>query len=434
MEAKSQGILNPDIPSRLNAGFPIETVRTAFPALIRTPGFIFFDNAAGAQVPQIVLDAVNHHLLECNVQRGGRYAKSRKVDEMILRARHSVADLVNARDAREIAFGMNATSFIRLVSLAIGQTLGKRRQIVVTDMDHEANVATWLALERNGARILWWKMRDDGNLHVDDLVPLVSSTTRLVACTLASNAIGSIVDVAAAATVAHAAGAEIFLDSVHYGPHGLIDVQAFDCDYLVCSGYKIFAPHMGFLWGRYELLQELPTFREDFIVDEPPGKIEAGTFIYENVAGMEAAVRYLETLGRSMAGNDTTGKSESRRSALQHAFEAIRVYEESLSLEMLRVLNDCGAVVYGVAERDRIDQRVPTLCFGLPNMSAARVTKEFAKQNIGVRDGHMYSPRLMNRLGLSRESGAVRASLVHYNTLEEVRRFGRVLAEMKESC
>jgi cysteine desulfurase family protein (TIGR01976 family) len=434
LEAESSSILNSKIPVASSATFPIETVRAAFPALSRPPSFIFFDNAAGAQVPRAALDAVNHHLLDCNVQRGGRYAKSREVDEMILRARHSVADLVNARDASEIAFGMNATSFIRLVSLAIGQTLEQRKGIVVTDMDHEANVATWLALERNGAKFSWWKMRDDGNLHVEDLIPLVSSTTRLVACTLASNAIGSIVDVAAAARVAHASGAEIFLDSVHYGPHGLIDVQAFDCDYLVCSGYKIFGPHMGFLWGRRELLERLPTFREEFIPDEPPGKIEAGTFVYENVAGMEAAVRYLETLGRSMAGNDATAKSESRRSALRRAFEAIRVYEESLSLEMLRVLEDCGAVVYGVAEKERISQRVPTLCFNLPAVPPARVAEGLAKHDIGVRDGHMYSPRLMMRLGLRTGSGAARASLVHYNTIEEVRRFGRVLAEMKESC
>ncbi len=434
MEAKSQGVLNPESPFGLNQDFPVETVRATFHALTRPPGFIFFDNAAGAQVPQIVLDAVNHHLVECNVQRGGRYAKSREVDEMILRSRHSVADLVNARDAREIAFGMNATSFIRLVSLAIGQTLDPRNEIIVTDMDHEANVATWLALERCGAKFAWWKMRDDGNLHVDDLIPLVSSTTRLVACTLASNAIGSIVDVAAAARVAHTAGAEIFLDSVHFGPHGLIDVQAFDCDYLVCSGYKIFGPHMGFLWGRRELLEKLPTFREDFIPDEPPGKIEAGTFVYENVAGMDAAVRYLETLGRRLAGNDATAKSESRKSALRRAFQAIRVYEESLSLEMLRVLNDCGAVVYGVSPEERIGQRVPTLCFNLPNVPPARVAEEFATRNIGVRDGHMYSPRLMKRLGIPTETGAVRASLVHYNTVEEVHRFGSVLAEIKESC
>lgn len=434
MEAESRGVLNPETPAAASGTFPIEAVRAAFPALTRPPGFVFFDNAAGAQVPQVVLDAVNHHLLECNVQRGGRYAKSREVDEMILRARHSVADLVNARDAREIAFGMNATSFIRLVSLAIGQTLDKRNEIVVTDMDHEANVATWLALERGGAKCSWWRMRDDGNLHADDLVPLVSATTRLVACTLASNAIGSMVDVAAAARVAHACGAEIFLDSVHFGPHGLIDVQAFDCDYLVCSGYKIFGPHMGFLWGRRELLEKLATFREEFIPNEPPGKIEAGTFVYENVAGMDAAVRYLEMLGRRMAGNDATAKSGSRRSALRRAFEAIRVYEEFLALEMLRVLNECGAVVYGIAEEARIAERVPTLCFNLPNVSPARVTEELAKQNISGRDGHMYSPRLMKRLGLPMESGAVRASLVHYNTLPEVRRFGTVLAEMKESC
>ncbi|MGA2022073.1 MAG: cysteine desulfurase-like protein [Candidatus Sulfotelmatobacter sp.] len=430
MQVESQGVLHPEIDFGSHTNPPVETIRAAFPALARSPEFIFFDNAAGAQVPQIVLDAVNHHLVECNVQRGGRYAKSREVDETIARARQSVADLVNARDASEIAFGMNATSFIRLVSLAIGQTLGERNQIVVTDMDHESNIATWLALERNGAKFSWWKMRDDGNLHADDLVALMSSKTRLVACTLASNAIGSIVDVAAAARVAHAVGAEIFLDAVHYGPHGLIDVQAFHCDYLVCSGYKIFAPHMGFLWGRRELLDKLPTFREDFIPDEPPGKIEAGTFIYENVAGMDAAVRYLETLGGSMPQNDETGRPASRRAALQRAFAKIRAHEESLSLEMLRVLEGLGAVVYGVADEKRVGERVPTLCFNLPSIPPARVAEELARKNIGVRDGHMYSPRLMRRLGLTQESGAVRASLVHYNTVEEVRRFGSVLAEI----
>jgi cysteine desulfurase family protein (TIGR01976 family) len=427
LHAKSRGGSNLDSPTGAYSDFPVDAVRAAFPALHRTPEFIFFDNAAGAQAPQIVLDAVNHHLLECNVQRGGRYAKSRAVDETIARARQSVADLVNARDPSEVAFGMNATSFIRLVSLAMGQTLGKRNEIVVTDMDHEANVAAWLALESSGAKILWWKIREDGNLHVDDLTPLVSSATRVVACTLASNAIGSVVDVAAAARVAHAAGAEIFLDSVHYGPHGLIDVQAFDCDYLVCSGYKIFAPHMGFLWGRRELLQKLPTFREDFIPDEPPGKIEAGTFIYENVSGMDAAVCYLENLGR-------IDQKESRRDALRRALASIRAYEATLSTEMLRVLNDCGAEIYGVKKEGRIRERVPTLCFNLPNISPARVTEELAKHNIGVRDGHMYSPRLIRRLRLPPETGAVRASLVHYNTLAEVNSFAHALSEIRQSC
>jgi len=427
LPVKRQSVLKGESPFGRSSDFPITTVRTIFPALNRRSEFIFFDNAAGAQVPQLVLEAVNHHLLECNVQRGGRYTKSREVDEMIQRARQSVADLVNARNSSEIAFGMNATSFIRLVSLAIGQTLGKRNEIVVTDMDHEANVATWLALEQSGAKIVWWKMREEGNLNVDDLIPLISPATRLVACTLASNAIGSIVDVAAAARVAHAAGAEIFLDAVHFGPHGLIDVQAFECDYLVCSGYKMFAPHMGFLWGRRELLQQLPTFREDFIPDEPPGKIEAGTFIYENVAGMDAAVQYMESLGR-------TGLEEPRRTRLQRALATIRAYEETLSMEMLRVLKDIGAEIYGITNGDRIQERVPTLCFNLPNVSPAKVTEELAKRDIGVRDGHMYSPRLMRRLGLSQETGAVRASLVHYNALAEIQNFAGALTEIRTTC
>ena len=159
----------------------------------------------------------------------------------------------------------------------------------VADLDHEANISVWLALESVGAKVVWWRVRDDGRLHPEDLDKLLSPRTRIVACTLASNAIGSIVDVAEVSRRAHAAGAEVFVDAVHYGAHGPIDVQAFDCDYLVCSGYKIFAPHMGFLWGRMELLQKLPTFREEFIPNEPPVKIEAGTFVYENVAGMESS-------------------------------------------------------------------------------------------------------------------------------------------------
>jgi len=410
--------------------FPVESIRSVFPALHRTPGFIFFDNAAGAQIPQVVFDAIHHHLLECNVQRGGRYAKSREVDATITRARQSVADLLNARDPREVAFGMNATSFIRLISLAIGQTLGERNGIVVTDMDHEANVATWLALEKEGAKFAWWKMRDDGNLHADDLKPLVSAKTRLVACSVASNALGSIVNVAAAAKIAHEAGAEIFLDSVHYGPHGQMDVQAFDCDYLVCSGYKIFGPHMGFLWGRLELLRKLHTFREEFIPDEPPGKIEAGTFIYENVAGMDAAISYLESLGKTAPGSGENQDQAAKRTNLARGMNAIRAYEEFLSVEMLRVLGECGATVYGIANKDRIHERVPTLCFNLPNIAPARVTESMADAGIGIRDGHMYTPRLMKRLGQPQESGVVRASLVHYNTIAEIHRFGNVLLDL----
>jgi cysteine desulfurase family protein (TIGR01976 family) len=411
--------------------FPVEALRRRFPALRSAGSCVFFDNAAGAQVPDGVIEAVRRHLIEHNVQRGGRYHRSVAVDTMIARARSHVAAFVNARRPEEIAFGMNATSFIRMVSLAIGQKLGERDEIVVTDLDHEANIATWLALESMGAKVRWWHMRQDGSLHAEDLRAVLGPRTRLVACTLTSNALGSIVDVRAAADLAHAAGAEIFLDAVHYGPHGVIDVQAFDCDYLVCSGYKIFSPHMGFLWGRYEALVRLPAFREDFIPDEPPGKLEAGTFIYENVAGMAAAIDYLADVGRTVTGrNGATGR-RSVREDCRAAMTAIRQYEQGLSRELLRVLRDCGAEIYGRKEDERVSERVPTFCFNLPGLSPAAVTEAAAAAGISIRDGHMYSPRLMRRLGLAAESGAVRISLAHYNTVEEVWQLGTVLSRLR---
>lgn len=402
--------------------FPIASVRAKFPALERAAPFVYFDNAAGAQAPQTVLDAVARHLLDFNVQRGGRYPKSVEVDRVIAAARAKVATWVNARDASEICFGMNATSFIRLVSLAIGQTLqAPRNVIVVTDLDHDANVATWLALGRMGAEFAWWKMRDDGKLHVEDLVPLLSERVRVVACNSVSHALGSLTDVTAAAKAAHAVGAELFLDSVHYGPHAPADVQAWDCDYLVCSGYKAFSPHMGFLWGKREKLVALPTFREEFIPDEPPYKVEAGTFIYENIAGVAAAMDYFEALGHEL------GHANSPRAAMESAMTAIRHHEQDLSRAMLEELAEAGATVYGIADPARSDERVPTVCFNLKDEHPARVVERMSDAGFGIRDGHMYAPRLMARLGLAMDRGCVRASLVHYNTLEEIARFGEAL-------
>jgi cysteine desulfurase family protein (TIGR01976 family) len=408
-----------------NSNFPIDSIRRLFPALNSGDNFIFFDNGAGAQIPQPVLDAVCHHLVSRNVQRGGRYRHSQEVDASIDQARQSVATLLNAREPSEVAFGMNATSFIRIVSLAISEILGARKEIIVSDLDHEANIATWLALRGKGVEIRWWKVREDGTLHVEDLEPLLSSQTRLVACAVASNALGSIVNVKEVARLAHAAGAEVFLDAVHYAPHGVIDVQSWDCDYLVCSGYKVFAPHMGFLWGKRELLEALPTFREDFIPDEIPGKIEVGTFVYENVAGMNAAVAYLEELGRNLVADSLSASSRER---LVAAMEAIRVYEATLSAEILRSLAKLEDVtVYGIREPSQLTQRVPTICFNLNGLPPARVAASCAENGIGVRDGNMYSPRLLRRMGIPSESGAVRASLVHYNTVEEIAKFIDVL-------
>ncbi len=401
--------------------FPISWVRECFPALNDGEHFVFFDNGAGAQVTQTVLDAVRDHMVFRMVQRGGPYRRSKEVDAAIEQARDSTAVFLNACEPAEVAFGMNATSFIRMVSLALSESLAQRPEIVVTDMDHEANVATWLALQSRGAQIRWWHMRPDGTLDLSDLLPLLNPRTRLVACTLASNALGTIVDVREVARAAHGVGAEVFLDAVHYAPHGPIDVQDLDCDYLVCSGYKIFAPHMGFLWGKRRALEALNTFREDFIPDRPPAKFEVGTFVYENVAGMDAAIAYLEELGlRCSLGRAST----SRRNNLQHAMECIRSYESLLSTELLRAFSEIeGVTVYGIRQSSLAQRRVPTVAFNVQGWTAAAVAAKLAARGIGVRDGNMYSPRLLKRLGIAPDSGVVRASLVHYNTLDEIDRF-----------
>jgi cysteine desulfurase family protein (TIGR01976 family) len=410
--------------------FPVDEIRAMFPAIRKAGDFIFLENAGGSQVPQSVVDAVTNHLIDFNVQRMAKYEHSQGVDRNLDAARESVGLLVNAYRPEEISFGLNATSFIRLVSLGIAKMLGERNEIIVTDMDHDANIATWLALEADGAKIVWWRMRADGMLHTEDLEPLLNSRTRLVACTVTAHSIGTIVDVATVGKLAHAAGAEVFLDCVHYGPHGLIDVQAWNCDYLVCSGYKNFSPHMGFLWGRYDALVRLPTFKEDFIPDVPPYKIEVGTFTYENVAGMNAAVHYLESIGRHFL----AGEGHSRREALAAAMAAIRSYEQTLSREMIAVLKRHGAIIYGISEEEKLGGRVPTICFTIPGITPQEVATEMGKRRIGIRDGHMFAPRLMKRLGLSMETGAIRVSLVHYNKVEEIARFDKELGEVLENA
>jgi cysteine desulfurase family protein (TIGR01976 family) len=406
--------------------FPVDEIRDMFPALQKSGDFVFLDNAGGSQVPQTVVDAVANHLIDFNVQRMAKYQHSQGVDRNLDEARETVGLLVNAYRPEEISFGLNATSFIRLVSLGIAKMLETRNEIVVTDMDHDANIATWMALEADGAKIVWWRMHEDGTLHTEDLKPLLNERTRLVACTVTAHSIGTIVDVKTVGELAHAAGAEVFLDCVHYGPHGLIDVQDWNCDYLVCSGYKNFSPHMGFLWGRYDALVKLPTFKEDFIPDVPPYKIEVGTFTYENVAGMNAAVKYLETLGRRFLPSG----DHSRRQALVAAMGAIREYETTLSRELLSILKRHGAVIYGISDEAKVDGRVPTICFNIPGISPQLIAEEMGKARIGLRDGHMFAPRLMKRLGLTMESGALRISMVHYNKIEEAARFDQILGEI----
>jgi cysteine desulfurase family protein (TIGR01976 family) len=393
--------------------FPIDAVRAQFPALSESRGTIFFDNAAGAQLPVRVIDAVRDHLVHRMVQRGGPYLLSREVDSVIERARAAVSDLVNAPDPNEIVFGMNGTWFMRLLSQTIAEQLGERNEIIVTELDHEANISVWLELRKRGFTVRFWPLAGGSpRLDVKDLVPLLSGKTRLVAVTWASNATGSLVDVAAAAAAAHSAGAEIFVDAVHYLPHGPIDVQKTGIDYMDCSTYKAFAPHMGFGWGRKKLLDNLPAFREYFIPDAAPYKFEIGTYVYENVSGLVAAIEYLEDLGRQC------GASGDRRQAVHLAMQAISNYEMTLSDRMLRGLESIPSVrTHGHREPQ---DRTPTFCFTVEGVSPADISEKAAARGYAIRHGHLYCPRLIKRIGLSEDSGAVRASLVHYNSAEEI--------------
>ncbi|MFQ5790779.1 MAG: cysteine desulfurase-like protein [Acidobacteriota bacterium] len=409
--------------------FPLDFVRGSFPTLADSR-FVFFDNGAGAQVPAPVVEAVSAHLVARNAQRGGRYRFSEEVDEVIRQARESLAVFLNAYETEEVVFGLNATGFIRQVSLALAEIFRPGDEVIVSELDHEANIAPWLALEKREVKVKFWPVEREGAcLDIAKLDGMLTDRTRLVAVTKASNATGTIVDLIPIAERIHARGGYLFVDAVHFAPHGPLDVRFLGCDFIVCSGYKLFGPHMGFMWGKREILDSLPTFREYFVPDRTPDKFEVGTYSYEAVAGMNAAVGYIEELGRRsrdlpLAPADGVG----RRGDLRRGMQAIRHYERVLSRQLLLRMQDLpGVTVYGIADPDRAALRTPTLCFNLKDVDPADVCRHLSRKGIFVRDGHLYCPRLLRALGLDAERGAVRASLVHYNNFEEVDRFAEAL-------
>jgi len=447
----------------------IAGVRSRFPALRETAdgemsaGEIFFDNAAGAQVPDEVFDAMREYLLRNNVQRGGRYALSKQVDDQLGETRRLLAAFVNARSTDEIVFGLNATNLTRTVAEAFRPTLRAGDRVIVTELDHEANVEPWLRLAANGAEVVFWKLRaPDAVLDVEDLRALVAEPgrgpVRWLAMPLASNATGGIVDVAGAAAVAHKVGARVFVDAVHYAPHGPIDAQALGADFLVFSGYKIFGPHMGFLWGRAEALRELQPPREYFIPAEAPYAFEAGSQVYENLAGMAGAMRYLASLGSADGGSHTDGShaggsdpsdaggsagrgsagrgSAGRGSAaapvatasLRSAMEKIRDAEAALAAAFLEAVSAVpGFKVIGDTSREPVGRRVPTFAFRITDRHPAEVAETLALHRIHARDGHLYAPRLVKAIGIDPEVGVNRVSLCHYNTPVEIATFVDVL-------
>ena len=417
----------------------LSAVRSQFPALRQTDNygrpFVFLDGPGGTQVPQAVIDAMADYLVRANANTHGLYATSRCSDQMIEEARRAVADFLNAASAEEIVFGPNMTTLAFGLSRAIGRTLRPGDEIVVTRLDHDANISPWLALAEQGAHIRWADFRpDDCTLDMDQLASLITERTRLVAVGYASNAVGTINDVKRIGQLAHAVGAWLFVDAVHYAPHGPIDVQAIDCDFLACSAYKFFGPHVGVLYGRYALLEQLPAYKVRPAGDQPPDKFETGTKNHEGLAGTLAAINYLAELG-ARYGAGFAGQFSGlggRRLQLKTAMTAIRAYERPLTERLLTGLQaTSGITIYGITDVNRFDERVPTISFRMQGLTPAQVAERLGEAGIFVWDGNYYALAVTQRLGVEESGGMVRVGIVHYNTAEEVDRLLAELATMR---
>jgi cysteine desulfurase family protein (TIGR01976 family) len=400
------------------------SLRSQFPGLQQRPGAVFLDGPAGTQVPQRVIDAMVHYLTHCNANHGGVFATSIKSDRILDDAHASIADLLNAPSPREIVFGQNMTSLTFHLSRSIAKMLKPGDEVMVTRLDHDANVSPWVLAARDaGAAVRWIDIHpEDCTLDLDGFRKQLSDKTKLVAVGLASNGVGTINDTAAITREAKRAGALAFVDAVHYAPHGPIDVQALGCDFLACSAYKVFGPHVGILWGRRELLESLPCYKVRPSSNELPGKWMTGTQNHEGLAGVAAAVEYLA----SLAGGSTT----TRREKLQQAMAAIRQYEQSLSKHLLTGLAERPRFrVLGVRDVNRLNERVPTISITAKDASPQQMVTYLASKQIYTWAGNSYALEVSERLGLE-PNGFLRLGLVHYNTTGEIDVLLRVLDEM----
>lgn len=394
-------------------------VRRQFPAL--ATGAVYFDNPGGTQVPQRVVERISNYLTTTNANAGGAFATSRASDAVVEEARLAVARFLGASRPEEIIFGPNMTTLTFNLSRALGRRLLPGDEIIVTHLDHDANISPWLHIAEDRGCIVHWLDFDveDCTLRLEQLDRLLGSRTRLVAVGYASNAVGTVNPVAEVVQRAHQAGALCFVDAVQYAPHRLIDVQALDCDFLAVSAYKFFGPHLGALYGKFEHLAGLRAYKVRPASDEPPGKFETGTPAFENIAGTLGALEYLASLG---------GATSAERPALANAMEAIHGYERTLTLALLERLGRVpGVHIFGLTEPERIDERVPTVSFTLDGQTPRRVAERLAAAGIYTWDGNFYALAVTQRLGLEPRGGLVRVGLAHYNTLEEIGRFGETL-------
>lgn len=418
----------PALHETLSPSFDVAWVREQFPSLklqVNGQPAAFLDGPAGTQVPRQVMDAVQKYFLEANANTYGAFLTSRRTNEAINNARAAMADFFNCA-AEEVVFGQNMTTITLGLARAIGRELQAGDEILLTVLDHDANYSPWRVLEEKGVVIRTVDIREsDCTLDFDDLRRKLNSKTKLVAVGYASNAVGTINPVAEITKLAHAVGAMIYIDAVHYAPHGSIDVKALACDFLVCSPYKFFGPHMGTLFAKKHLLEKFKPYKVRPATDTVPECWETGTQVQELIVGIQAAVDYLAELGRRCEPSVKT-----RREALLAAYRSTVAYERGLVTRLIEgLLAAPGLQFFGITDPQRFSDRCSTVSFRLAKGTPTDAAAFLGDRGIFTWDGNFYALNLTERLGVEKLGGVLRVGLVHYNTVEEV---DRLLAALRE--
>lgn len=399
---------------------PHAQLRAQFPSLSQQANgqpVVFLDGPGGTQMPGIVIEAMAGYLSRDNANLGGAFITSQRTMEAVAAARRDMAEFLNAARPEEIVFGQNMTSLTFSLAHSLGRTWQAGDEIIVTSLDHDANVAPWvLAAEDAGVTVRTWEFqREDCTLRLEDLEALLSPRTKLVAMTHGSNIVGSIPDVAGAIRLVRAKspGALVFIDAVHYTPHNPVDVRALDCDFLGCSAYKFCGPHLGILYGKYRHLDGLKAYKVRASTNVPPGKWETGTQSFESIAALRSCLGYLARLG----GGEEPGQ-------MRRAMEHVKDYEATLSQRFLSQLFEQvpGVTLYGRRDPVDVSRRTPTFALTLANRTPREVAEHLGQLGIFVGDGHYYAIAVVDRLGLADKGGVVRLGFAHYNTPEEVDR------------
>jgi cysteine desulfurase family protein (TIGR01976 family) len=422
-----------DTSSTLSAS--LNLVRQHFPALDRPA--IFLDNPAGTQISRQSLERINRYLVECNANHEGMFETSRKSDEILHEAHAAMADFLNASRPEEIIFGNNMTTLTLHLSRSLARNLQPGDHLLVTRLDHDANISPWMLIaEDKGCNLLWVDIDvEAGTLDLNDFEKALEKKPKIAAFGYASNLLGTINPVKKLIKMAKDAGALTYIDAVQYAPHGPIDVQDLDCDFLVCSSYKFFGPHAGALYGKYDLLDELKAYKVRPASNELPYKFETGTQNHEGIAGVLGALEYFEWMGNEFGSGHAQEWKDAgysgRRLTYKQAMSAIREYEFELSRALIDVVESVpGTRIYGVTDTNRADERVPTVAFRIEDKDPAQLADAIGKQGIYVWNGHNYALAIVERMGLLEAGGMIRVGPVHYNTLEEIQRFGEVLKKV----